>query len=572
MKKKIMISMLGVLVLSLTIVSSLFMIIINYQYVENAKKELKNTNYMFINIYKEQKGDIKKFSSFSKKLLKESDIRITLVDKMGKVLSDSKNDISKLDNHNKRDEVIDARQKGQGYSIRHSASIDSDSLYYATKFDDSYIIRTSMKMKQVSFSEGEYFKYYIYIIIFSLVVSILFSSRLSHAIVEPIKYLNFITSRMAKGELDRRVTITSDDEIGELGKTFNNMSDKLENTLREVIDKQNRLEAILKSMDSGVIAIDKEFKVIMINPYAKKLFGIKGDVIGENLMDKIRDFEFENIFRNDDIDNKEINILWPNKRDLRVKTADIVSKYDLIGKVAVVQDVTDIKRLEKMREQFVANVSHELKTPLTSIKGFAETLKYVENKDTREKFLKIINDEAERLTRLIQDILVLSNIEKNKNTEEMQTFNINDLIEDVLYLVKKSADNKSISIFLNKDDLPNIKGYKDKYKQLVINLIDNAIKYTEPKGKVIVTTNLDNTSNNIVLVVEDTGVGIPKKYLDRIFERFYRIDKARSRSEGGTGLGLAIVKHIVININGKIEVQSEPNKGSKFIIRIPIYQ
>ncbi|GAA0734638.1 two-component system histidine kinase PnpS [Clostridium oceanicum] len=572
MKKKIMISMLGVLVLSLTIVSSLFMIIINYQYVENAKKELKNTNYMFINIYKEQKGDIKKFSSFSKKLLKESDIRITLVDKKGKVLSDSKNDISKLDNHNKRDEVIDARQKGQGYSIRHSASIYSDSLYYATKFDDSYIIRTSMKMKQVSFSEGEYFKYYIYIIIFSLVVSILFSSRLSHAIVEPIKYLNFITSRMAKGELDRRVTITSDDEIGELGKTFNNMSDKLENTLREVIDKQNRLEAILKSMDSGVIAIDKEFKVIMINPYAKKLFGIKGDVIGENLMDKIRDFEFENIFRNDDIDNKEINILWPNKRDLRVKTADIVSKYDLIGKVAVVQDVTDIKRLEKMREQFVANVSHELKTPLTSIKGFAETLKYVENKDTREKFLKIINDEAERLTRLIQDILVLSNIEKNKNTEEMQTFNINDLIEDVLYLVKKSADNKSISIFLNKDDLPNIKGYKDKYKQLVINLIDNAIKYTEPEGRVIVTTNLDNTSNNIVLVVEDTGVGIPKKYLDRIFERFYRIDKARSRSEGGTGLGLAIVKHIVISINGKIEVQSEPNKGSKFIIRIPIYQ
>lgn len=215
------------------------------------------------------------------------------------------------------------------------------------------------------------------------------------------------------------------------------MADILENSLVEVRDKQNRLEAILKSMDSGVVAIDKEFKVIMINPYANKLFGIKRDIIGENLMDNIRDFELERVLKDKEPGYKEINILWPEKRTLRIKTTDIISKYDNIGTVAVVQDITDIKKLENMREQFVANVSHELKTPLTSIKGFSETLKYVEDKKNREKFLQIINDEADRLTRLINDILVLSNIEKQKQELIKEEIDLNELIEKVYCLVKK---------------------------------------------------------------------------------------------------------------------------------------
>lgn len=423
-------------------------------------------------------------------------------------------------------------------------------------------------MKDIKLLEKNYSKYYISIILFSFILSFLFSSRISMAMIKPIKNLEFVTARIARGDFDRRVIINSEDEIGRLGRTFNTMADILENSLVEVRDKQNRLEAILKSMDSGVVAIDKEFKVIMINPYANKLFGIKRDIIGENLMDNIRDFELERVLKDKEPGYKEINILWPEKRTLRIKTTDIISKYDNIGTVAVVQDITDIKKLENMREQFVANVSHELKTPLTSIKGFSETLKYVEDKKNREKFLQIINDEADRLTRLINDILVLSNIEKQKQELIKEEIDLNELIEKVYCLVKKSAEDKNIKINIVEGKVPLLIGNKDKYNQMIINLIDNAIKYTEPNGEVNIGTKQDK--DNIIFWVEDTGVGISKEHLDRIFERFYRVDKARSRAEGGTGLGLAIVKHIVLGINGKIEVKSEPKKGTKFIVKIPL--
>lgn len=298
----------------------------------------------------------------------------------------------------------------------------------------------------------------------------------------------------------------------------------------------------------------------------KKIFGIDKDIIGKNLLDHIRNFELEDIFKNKLNDYREIKIIWPKERDLRIKTADINNGKQLIGTVAVVQDVTDIKRLENIRSQFVANVSHELKTPLTSIKGFAETLRYVEDSKNKEKFLDIINEEAERLTRLINDILTLSDIENIKGQKE-EYVDINTVIESICYLVKSSADKKDIKISIKGEKLPKILGDKDRFKQMLINIVDNAIKYTENGGSIVIGTK--KKDNEYLIWVEDTGVGIPKEHLDRLFERFYRVDKARSRAQGGTGLGLAIVKHILVGFNGNISVESEVGKGSKFIISIP---
>lgn len=564
MKKKLMLSMLATLIFGMLIITTLFIFIENYQYKENIKEILKANNDIIINVLKNE--NISNKQAFFKENFKNEAVRETFIDRNGKVLSDSIANPEDMDNHNSRKEVQDARKYGDGYSVRHSFTLGQDTVYFATVFGDGYVVRSSVTIQAIRGIEGKYSKYYLAIIIISIILSIIFASKLSHSIVRPIRNLEFTTSRIAQGELYRRVNIYSNNEIGQLGKTFNNMADKLQETIKDSLDKQNKLEAILRSMDSGVIAIDKNSKVIMINPYAKRIFAINKDIIGEKLMDNIRDFEFEDIFNNINDEYRELKILWPKERELRVRTADIIRGKEKIGTVAVVNDITDIKRLENMRSQFVANVSHELKTPLTSIKGFAETLKYVDDPVNREKFLDIINDEADRLTRLINDILTLSNIE-NEIDEKVEEIKVNDIVKDVYYLMKNTADKKNIRLFTAVEDVPNLLGNSDRFKQMIINLVDNAIKYTDHNGTVKVGTKYEN--KECIIWVEDTGVGIPKEHIGRLFERFYRVDKARSRVQGGTGLGLAIVKHIVMAFNGIIEVESEVNKGSKFVVKIP---
>ena len=564
MKKKLLIYLLSTVIFIFVVVTSLIVSIFNYEYEENLKDKLQINNNMIISLL--QSNNLKDHQKFFTQNLKSSELRVTYIDKKGKVLYDSTVDASTMDNHNVRQEIIKARSSGTGSSVRYSASTKKHMMYFATQFGDGFIIRSSNPLKIISGLGSKYFKLYILAIIFSAIMSIWFSLKLSYIIVRPITDLIFITSRISKGEFHRRVSTLSNGEIGQLAKNFNEMADKLESTLNEVTDKQNRLEAILQSMDSGVIAVDRKNRVIIINPYAKKIFGITKDIIGQNLLDNIRNFELENILHQSDDNYKEIRISWPKERELRIKTADIINANDHIGTVAVVQDITEVKKLENMRTQFVANVSHELKTPLTSIKGFAETLKYVDDVETKEKFLNIINEEADRLTRLITDILTLSHIEQQ---EEVKTekINVNKIVEDVYNLMKNTADLKGIHLSVKQQNVKILIGDTDRFKQMLINLVDNGINYSESGNSVCIGT--ESKTDGFILWVQDTGVGIAKDQISRLFERFYRVDKARSRSKGGTGLGLAIVKHIVLEFNGKIHVESQLEVGSKFIIEIP---
>lgn len=564
MKKKILASMLATVIFSLIIITTLVILVTNYEYVENVKQNLKINNELIINIF--SSDEIKNKQEFFKKYVKSQEVRQTLIDKSGNVLSDSVVDTETMDNHNNRKEIIDARKSVTGFSIRLSHSTNKETLYFATSFGDGYVVRSAITMKIINGFELTYIKYYILVMMAVLLITFLFSSKLAYAIVKPIKDLEFFTSRIAQGELHKRVSVSSKDELGELSNTFNYMADKLENSFKDSMEKQTKLEAVLKSMDSGVIAVDTNYKVMIINPYAKKIFGIKKDIIGEKLLNNIRDFEFEDILKNKE-NNKEITIFWPEKRELRIKTAVIMNGEEQIGIVAVIHDVTDIKRLENIRSQFVTNVSHELKTPLTSIKGFAETLRYVEDKETKDKFLGIINDESDRLTRLIDDILTLSQIENAKEIKN-DDININEIINDVIILVKNSADKKRINILWQGETLPHIYGDRDKFKQMLINLVDNSIKYSDEETEVVISTEFKD--RNCIVSIKDNGHGIEKDHLDRLFERFYRVDKARSREQGGTGLGLAIVKHIVMSFKGTIQVESTPGKGSNFIVKIPV--
>ena len=398
-----------------------------------------------------------------------------------------------------------------------------------------------------------------------MIFSVFLSLRLVRKIVEPVKELESVTLKMANGDYKIRAKVNSNDELGTLGDSFNHMADELQLKIQEVVNNQTKLESIFNSMDSGVVAVDNENNVISINPAAELLLGIKKSIVGEKLTDYVSDHEINGFLMNSEEDDKEITILHPIERNIKIKKSEMIDKKINLGKVISFQDITDMKRVELMRSQFVANVSHELKTPLTSIKGFAETLRIVDDSATREKFLDIIDKEAERLTRLINDILVLSNIESNL-VADVEEFRPGIVIEETLNIVRKTARNRNVSVEFEDNSSECILGDRDKFYQLVLNLIENAVKYSKEKeGYVKISSH--NDGGYYHLKIEDNGIGIPDEDISRIFERFYRVDK--SRKKGGTGLGLAIVKHIVKIFNGEINVKSKLGEGTTFEVKIP---
>jgi two-component system phosphate regulon sensor histidine kinase PhoR len=555
MKKRIITSSIVTVLFAIVIVTSSFVALSNIEELEQTKKILSLYNKI-VSVEGYRDNSIFEYKVNGNK------IRFTFVNKDGEVIFD--NTSENLDNHGNREEIIEAFKYGSGSSVRYSETLSEDLVYYATKINDNLVIRSSVPANTVSFFNLKSLKYYVTVVIIAILLSLVLSIKLVKIIIHPVNDLQRVTSKIAGGELNKRAFIYHNDEIGTLARTFNNMADQLQIKINDSLDKQNKLEAILESMESGVIAIDNENNIMLINPYARNLFGLDGDIIGENISEYIIDYDLLQFIRNIlDIDTKEMKLFHPQERELRVKKAPIISSDGTIGIVISVQDITDIKRLESMRSQFVANVTHELKTPLTSIKGFAETLRYVEDEQTRNKFLDIINKEAERLTRLINDILVLSDIE-NHCRLSVEKFYPYEVIDDVLYIVKKQSDQKFIKVYFDNNFNETLTGDRDKFYQLCLNLVENSIKYSNENSKVNIITK--EVKGKFILEVIDNGIGIPKDDLPRIFERFYRVDK--SRSTRGTGLGLAIVKHIVKLFNGEIFVESKLGEGTKFTIKI----
>lgn len=557
MKKKIITLVVITVIFALVIVTSCFIGLVNISTIKDAKETLAIYNEC---VAREDYKDSKLLSLYK---FKDNLVRFTVINKDGEVIFD--NEIAKLDNHNNRQEIIDAFKNGSGSSVRYSESLSTSMVYIATKIDDNTVIRSSVPVNSIRVFTSGTLKYYIAIILLVFVLSLFLAVKLVKIIVYPINELQKVTSKIENGDLNKRAIIYNYDEIGFLAQTFNNIADQLEIRIIDSLDKKNKLEAILESMESGVIAIDNNENIILINSYSQKLFDLKEDNIGKKISDCIIDYDLINFIREiPEIGTKEIKLFHPIERELRVKKSPIINYLNnSIGIVITVQDITDIKRLENMRSEFVANVSHELKTPLTSIKGFSETLRYVDDSETKNKFLDIIDKESERLTNLINDILILSNIE-NIHKMESEYFNPGDVIENVLDMVKSQAYKKSIIIKYNDCFNSEILGSKDKFHQLAVNLIENAIKYSNENG--IVKIDLTLEEQYFVFKVKDNGIGIPKNDIPRIFERFYRVDK--SRSTRGTGLGLAIVKHIVKLFNGEISVKSKVGRGSTFTVKI----
>ncbi len=417
------------------------------------------------------------------------------------------------------------------------------------------------------------------IIFFIALVSItiaIISIRYTVKIRSYLEEFIYISKKISNKEFNSRLNISAKGELGQLAKNFNEMIDIMDSTIAEVEYSHLQMKSILKSISHGILAIDADGNIMLINEEAKRILKC-------NVSQTIEDKNINLVIKEKDL-LKEIVLFKGSNHSKRVQlttSEDIVYKINLdpiylqdfdniiIGSIINIEDITQKVKLENMRSDFVANVSHELKTPLTSISGFVETLKLNENIDidTRNRFLGIIENESDRLKRLIDDILLLSFIENNDKMS-LDKVSIYEVFKEVYEMTSYMAKSKNISLdyeFNNKEII--ILSNRDYIKQVFLNLVDNAIKYT-PENRSI-KVEVKKEKDIITIKVIDEGLGIPKEDIDRIFERFYRVDKARSRDIGGTGLGLAITKHIVKSLDGSITVNSELNKGSEFIVTIP---
>ena len=525
----------------------------------------------------EEVEDVKQLDDLIVNYGDKLDIRLTVVDNKGLVLSDSKEDPSVMDNHRYRPEIQKALREESGQERRYSSTIEAEMHYLALPIYQEGevvgVIRGAMDIEQLDSLYQDLWRRLFQIGVAALLISILLSIKFASQITEPLRDMTAAAEKIAAGFLDQKLVVKTRDEIGKLGTVFNRMVTRIQDQIDKISSEKSKVTAILSSIGDGIVAVNKNREIIMLNRAAEDMFGVKeGQVLGNPSIQVLRNHKLEEMiaYSLEEVETftEEVELLLPEEKLFRISLAPIHREGEVKGSVISLRDITEIRDLQQMRTEFVGNVTHELKTPLTSIKGYVETLIESDpDPETYQSFLKVIADETERLDRLITDTLDLSKIETARQLAG-EKISVKEIVEDIRPILKPQAKESEVDLeFDLQSDLPTVTGDKDKLAQALINLIDNGIKYTPVGGKVEVRSY--EKEAEIAIEVKDNGIGIPEKDLSRIFERFYRVDKARSRRRGGTGLGLSIVKHIIKLHRGKIEVESELEVGSKFIVRLP---
>lgn len=509
--------------------------------------------------------------------------RITIIDSQGVVIADSDVPWIQMENHQNREEIQQALKEGMGFSTRYSHTLQAYFLYTGISFQRqelSGVLRIAKPLTQTQQMNKDILQNLFLWILIGIGLSFFIVRMLASKILSPIHTLTQGVQEVAQGNYHKKIYIESSEEIIPLKNAFNQMTEQLQNTILEIKDKNMKLEMVLNSIQTGIIAVDIQYRIILINPSCYSLLKIKKqEVQGDYFYDVIRDQTLwktiESTMETGETRTEEFPYSNQPDQMLKMDAYPILppwSEGQLIGTLLVIQDITQLHKLEKLRSDFVSNVSHELKTPLTSIRGFIETLQEgaLENPKVARRFLDIIDLEAERLYSLIQDILLLSEIENREQEQEYFYYEWIDIIQEVVQLLQPKVQKKGLDLVVElSPSLPPFYCNKDRIKQMVINILDNAIHYTE-KGAVGITCFFQQ--DQFYIQIWDTGIGIPQEHIPRLFERFYRVDKGRSRNKGGTGLGLSIVKHIVQSYDGTIQVESKWNEGSKFTIILPRIQ
>jgi len=523
----------------------------------------------------------KDFDEMADKIANHLNARVTVVKSDGTVIGDSElnpADIIDVENHLYRPEIQQALKNGFGQSRRFSTTIQKDMLYMAYPFDQKEfhgVIRLAIPLSEINFISSKLKGLLVFSLFIAFAVSIVMGFGASLFISAPIKHIASVANSIAHGDYSRKIIISTNDEIRDLGQSINHMSDEIKRRIEEITSHKLRFEAVLLSMFEGVMVIDGNGVIILMNGTLRKLLSINQDPKGRKPLEIIRNIELQtiadNVLKNTGtVETREITVFVPDEKIIQIHATSVLRDNSLDGAVLVFHDMTALRKLELVRRDFVANVSHEIKTPLTNIKGYIETLMdgALDDKNNAKNFLKIINDDSERLTQLVDDLLDLSKIESGKLQMDLKYHSVESIVQRVMASMEKQAKERDVTLSSHiPSNLPQIKIDIDSITQVMLNLINNGIKYNRKGGSV--TVSVKDSPLNVQIEISDTGIGIPEEDLPRIFERFYRVDKARSRELGGTGLGLSIVRHIVQAHNGDVTVESQINQGTTFRVKLP---
>ncbi len=512
-------------------------------------------------------GRANQLDGFIKNLGSKIHTRVTIIATDGTVLADSEENIQSMENHSHRPEVVEALQGKTGKSIRFSSTANRDMLYVAVPLEKdgkiTGVIRTSLFLGDIDNLLTK-LNYHVAGISLGIVfIALLAAFLISNSVVRPIRHLTLAARKVASGDFSVRVFLKTKDELRGLADSFNRMNEEMEKMFSELGQQKEELKSIIDSLQEGLLVLDKQGRVIRSNESFRKIIGNQA-VEGKFYWEIMRNPRFPELLKKAGLEKKKF------MEDLtladRVFMCSVTPLQGGDGIVSIFYDITEIKNTEKIKKDFVINVSHELRTPLTAIKGYAETLRKEVDTAPGKKYLEIVERNTDRLINIVNDLLLLSSLEE-KAALELEDIDLGGFLENVIRIFDQRLKDKQLSLVIDvKENLPPIKADLFKLEQMLVNLLDNAVKYTD-RGEI--TVSMDVHDKRVRIQVRDTGIGIPKDDIPRIFERFYVVDKSRSRKSGGTGLGLSIVKHIVLLHHGTIDIESALGKGTSVTVTLP---
>jgi len=504
--------------------------------------------------------------------------RVTFITPSGVVLADSQHDPETMENHAGRPEIREAVGHGVGSSIRHSATLNRDLCYLAMAFnyhgEPGYVLRLAVPLEDLEASVSEVRRRILVASIVAALLAVVVAFIITNSFTRRIERLRTFAGDLVRASAAGNIETGATDELGALAQSLASTGRQLRELLDRLSVESARREAILASMAEGVLAVNKELRVTFCNEFFLRALGRTAPV-AENtpLVELVREPELrellERVLNSGSVLGQRLQLGSAEGRMFEVHlTPVLVPSYH--GAIAVLHDITDLERLERVRKDFVANVSHELRTPLTAIRGYAETLLEgaLEDPENNRRFLEIIQAHAIRLNNIASDLLTLSELESGRKPAEPETLDVTAAMQAAMRTIESEARLRDVRLVWEKKAAAEVRGDRTRLEQALINLLDNAVKFNRPGGEVRLESSL--ADGKVRIVVADNGIGIPSEDRARIFERFYRVDKARSREMGGTGLGLSIVKHVVERMGGSVIVESQLGKGSTFTVLIPL--